>query len=919
MVKELKGIFGKSIFNKRSDTIYVLTLIFMCVLLFVTFYSYRRGGFFNYSTDDILQYYPFMANFIESLKSGDLSLFDLSNFAGSSIFADAYYIPLDIFTFLTLVLSFIFKTETAYSIVNILKPILASYLMFYVLLRKGLSNKTSFFASLIYFSSGITQCYFVFPVYLGINFYIPLAMLFVDKFLEDKNYFFLITIFTIIVIFYDFYLSYMLLAFLMIYLLTSVYMQDDFSLFKKNTFIINKKFYSYLITSIILILIGLMISMVVFLPSFNYIINDTFRQTGTYDLFKFDKDHYFTIFLNYFLPNEPHRLMLIGPGDYVKEHISFYQTILGFIFLCYFFSFKESKYRRLQLVVIVLNILSLFPIFSMIFSGNKVPYVRWFFIVFTFNFLAMCYAMDKDDLKIKCGIITNVIIRLVLITALSSFIYVFFFDDSLSIHMKKNDEIFLILLIPMILLGLYIVLFDIINKDRFKLLRYGLLSIEIIASIILIFGFSIEVNKYYYIAEDRITAVNEMLIRNTDYKGDGVYRVHLDDWSSKRITNTSKIAKGFNIGSYFHSFYDADLNDLFTNVLRSESSSWNRKANDIYNLYTGSLFNNKYIVVNAKEEPYFPTEYYEKVYTGTHSKYNETNTYVIYELKDDNPFIVYDKVITSLESIGNMARLIETVMRYGYLDAKNLNVDIDKFNVALTNELNLKCKARVNYMYSDVTVENIDGNNYFVYNIPYTFQQSDMLMAYSLSSSIRSMAFEEYFILDKEGNQHEMHCNVAYLDNYIPDKLYIRVDDTTLFKGLDLYSISYSGYDIFLEEQSNYQNKIMELNGNKLHLSYETEAKPYKTIIKLPYTYSDNWVIAQNGYEVINVSCGFLGIVVPENTMNVNLDLEFIPKGLNSGIIISSIGIGVFAFILIIYFLGYKKLFKKYYRNEVIK
>ena len=166
--------------------LYLLGGLFFIVLFFVVLYTNIKGGFFHINSDDVLQYYPYINNFFTKLKEGKLSLYDTTLFGGTSWFSGIYYIPLDIFTFVAFILSFIMEAEKAYAITNFLRPACGALLLYYVLARKGMNNKTAFIAGLILFVGGMTESYYIFPVFLGICFYAPLAMLVVDLLIEKK-------------------------------------------------------------------------------------------------------------------------------------------------------------------------------------------------------------------------------------------------------------------------------------------------------------------------------------------------------------------------------------------------------------------------------------------------------------------------------------------------------------------------------------------------------------------------------------------------------------------------------------------------------------------------------------------------------------------------------------------------------------
>ena len=279
-IKRLKDLHN-TIWSSKLYTFFLLLFILSVVMVFMFTFTAFKGGFFHINSDDILQYYVYGSGFFEKLQTGTLSLYDKNILIGTSFFSGVYYIPLDGFTFFAFLLSFIIPNEYAYCLSFYLRIALGALLFYYVLVRK-LNNKAAFFASLILFIGGLTEAYYIFPVYLGIVFYAPLAMLLVDLIIEKKKllWYLLIPIYTASVIFYDFYIAYMLLAFLGFYLIIKNHISNEFSIIGKNTIFKNGKFWLSFIKFVVAILIGVLISMAILLPSALYVLNES-NRAGT--------------------------------------------------------------------------------------------------------------------------------------------------------------------------------------------------------------------------------------------------------------------------------------------------------------------------------------------------------------------------------------------------------------------------------------------------------------------------------------------------------------------------------------------------------------------------------------------------------------------------------------------------------------
>ena len=167
--KRLKNIWN-NIWKSKLYTFFLLFTICVLFLFLLISYTSYLGGIYNFSSDDILQYYPYVDSFFKKIKDGSISLYDKGLLLGTSWFSGAYYIPLDFFTWIAFILSYVLPNEVAYNITNILR-VCAGSLVFYYFLVRHHSTKTSFIGAVILLISGMTQTYFIFTVYIGIVFY----------------------------------------------------------------------------------------------------------------------------------------------------------------------------------------------------------------------------------------------------------------------------------------------------------------------------------------------------------------------------------------------------------------------------------------------------------------------------------------------------------------------------------------------------------------------------------------------------------------------------------------------------------------------------------------------------------------------------------------------------------------------------
>ena len=934
-----------NIWNDKYKPLYLLALIFFILLFFIVLYTNIKGGFFHINSDDVLQYYPYINNFFTKLKSGNLSLYDTTLFGGTSWFSGAYYIPLDIFTFVAFILSFVMEAEKAYAITNFLRPACGALLLYYVLIRKNMNNKTAFIAGLILFVGGMTESYYIFPVFLGICFYAPLAMLVVDLLIEKKGvYYLLVPLYTAIVIFYDFYIAYMLMAFLCVYFMLEMHVRDEYSFFKKENCIFrNGRFWLRFLEFMALIVLGVMMSAIILLPSMLYVMNEssrnnTFTDSSLWYFTTYDGDfslrHYFTQWINFFIPNEPHRFCLNDAGDYMREHATMYITNGGLIYLAYLFVINDKKENRMKFWIVLINILFAIPLFACIFSFNSVPYVRWFFIPYMINLYGMAMAMNKNDLKVGDNPYLNLCPIIFLLLGLGTIVFTLIQAPEYYIHYKREDFFFYPILIgSAICITIYLILliisfiFKYKNKNRniLKKIFLGTIFAEVVFAGVMIFCNADDANDYYFNQKTEMTTQKNTLY-SLGYNDKDGYRIHLDTSYAKNALNANLWIGNVNFGHFFQSFYNTPLNKCLSDIYNESSTHWGRDYMGGNTLLQAPIFNTKYIVQPKDKITYFPSDYYNEL------KIDDTGAY--FSLNNCPQFIVYDSFFDSTANLTNPIKKEASILYSAYIYKPALNDDGTLVNDTLDNQRYLKSYNSVlnSNIYEESTrtlsnlisskVESVtlsnptDGSNgtegwenssYFYYNISKnnTAQRvlkRDVIYAYANNVDTRRINDDDYLMV--LNNEEKTLTNFHFTDYFTHDEdIYafaMKVTDTnnSSYKNVTLYGYDYSLYTDFIDKQSTYTNKYFSLDGSIMTIKCNVPSDKAH-IIKTAYAYSDDWRLKNNDYDLIDVDGGFLGIVIPEGTSNVDLVLAYEPAGFKTGAILSVSGLGIYLLITI--------------------
>ena len=936
-INKIRSIWAK-IWESKLYTFIFLACILTGVLVFTMSYPAFFNSLLNDASDDILQYYPYVGGFFEKIQTNTLSLYDKNLMFGASFFSGLYYIPLDIFTFIAFLFSYIIPGEMAYAGTFVLRIMAGSFIFYYVLVRH-LNNKTAFFGAIILFIGGMVEAYYIFPIYLGIVTYAPLAMLIVDLCIEKKGvYYYLVPIYVASVVFFDFYMAYMLIGFLCIYYVIKNHIENEYSIFGKNTIFINKKFWLRFLEFMGMVAIGLLISMFILLPSALYILNESSRQSTniTESIWYFSKKvdgenavswrHYFTQVINLFIPNEPHRFCLVEAGDYVREHASLYVTSGGLIYLCSFFLIFRQRENRLKFWVVLFNILLLIPLFSMILGLNTSPYVRWFFIPYMLNIYAMALGMNNMEMKLGKYNLFKILPLAVLSVGISLITYVLIAKPDLYIHYHVDDPFFYPILIgALIFTGSYFILllcwmiFNFLKKNPkvFIILMECFIFLEVIFGGIVIF-INVGNSNSYYIDTKTMLKTQKTELEKLGYKESDGYRINAyssNGWS----TLNANTLMGVNAGRYFQSFYPVGANKLYSAIYMDYSTDWGRVFNFGYSLIGGPLYNTKYIATNENLE--MPEKYYDK--------YTDDN-YTYYIFKEDIPFIVYDKGYTSPTSLGALERqasLLEYAYIYkpeqdkDYYKEQKLNYELSMFesygaitdsNFEIVSYSNVSSYVSqfMKKLYLDEC--NIEYNEYRVYDLTTTgvknvLNNMDAVYVWPSSSNFRKEDHSYMYLREKNtnnpeevdteenyGSLHQMHYNDLMLGEYTPTQLLVQFKKEEYSKGLDLYAYSYKLIDNFINHQSEYTDKYFSLDGDIMKIKC-TMPNSKARIIKTAYAYSEDWKIKNNtNYETVVVDGAFLGILVPEGETNVDITLRFEPAGYYLGLQISLSGIILF-------------------------
>lgn len=382
--------------NKHKYFVCLLILLSVAaILMFLP--SWIRGNYFVGGGDVKTQWYPFYTlnrrTTINALKDHTLPFYSFVLFLGNNIWASkSSYGLFDIYNIFTYILDnnffFIYNLQC---FIKILISGIACYLLIHNIYK---NKKTSLIAGLCYGLSSFAIYFTSQPGFLSFYSLVPFYFLGIELYLKNnKKILFILTVFTL--------------------LLTNYYLFVALSLFSPLYFLyryynIYKTFKSVLISTIKLIayyFVGVLLSGVVIVPAFFYVIqNERVGGLNTSLSYK-DFSVYLHLFTSAFVPNHTY---IYGNNVYelgehtLKEIFLYSGTIVGLL-VPQFITDTNDKFKKSTIIVYILLLVSTFtPMIGSIINGFSEPCFRWFFIFIIFNIIISSrYITNLEYLNIK--------------------------------------------------------------------------------------------------------------------------------------------------------------------------------------------------------------------------------------------------------------------------------------------------------------------------------------------------------------------------------------------------------------------------------------------------------------------------------------------------------------------------------------
>lgn len=973
-IKKLEAYF-ETVYASPKKTLAAIGLIVFTILFGIQIsIILLRNSFYNNFSDDIIQYYSIITDFIRQIKDGSISWFNLNNYFGASFFSDVYYVPIDIFTYGTFLLSYLVPTELAYSIFELVK-ILAGVMTFaYYLHMVGMKNRTVFWMAMVYFVSGGSVSFMAFPVFLSLVFYLPASLVAIQLFFRKKAW--VVPLFVVALIFYDFYLGYTVLAFMSFLFIIEYLKRPGFEV---------KKFLSNGAAFLGLILLGVLMSAAMLLPSILFILEDTYRPEGYFDawilelgpltLKLFQPEIYIRIVAKIFTEQKP--IGFYGfENHYGQEHVSLYITMVGFLYMNVVFFMKGRISRVYKAAIVAATAMMIFPLFSYVLSGTTdSPYTRWINMIPIVQTMILAHVFDRYGFEtVKPKYLTAVA---AVGLGLLAFVIPYYLkrlgtDQNFISRDVLTADTTLMFFAAATMIA--VVAFAWIRRPQWI---KRLFWIEFVVAIAYAYTgpFAIA-NKIDTFQSMR--AIDEFLTESIDE--DEFFRVYVDlfRFDVERL-NFNRMTTFPTNTEIFHSWTDKETNEI-GRLLYQISEYQTKDRMNAQALYLNHVLGYKYLLVdNTKNFPLDSDIFILK---------NQNAQYKLYEILHAEPFQVYESYITyqdfetvassinrvatqkllllnalldepiadavltqtpvsSAPQIASLspartiaeATLVQDVengtqyyrysnedfeigfpvgaiyLRSTWLNPQDYGRVYIEFNdgsqreceVASDQPHQVKCEfwqeptfiffQKTDRFNSVKTLQYrveaaIDSAAYLVYDFPSSaFSADEGMIFFQFSSGTK---IERVFFTDESGETAEAFQGYHYYSGGKPKRMFVyKTNDMYKESNLFFLSLRYI-YDDLTDYREDAPdafaaNQSLTIRNGRIRLSYDNvSTSSNDQIVMIPVAYSEEWIVRNGDYETFSVSGGFLGILIPDGEEQIDITLQFVPKGWRTGLLVSA-------------------------------
>ena len=388
--------------NKDAQALlflWVITLI-SCVIIYFNFIVGNEFLVFkDFGSDTFQQYLMHYNSIVNAIRDGNLSTWDFTNGFGTSLYALNFFHPLLFLIYLAGAILGPMRLPHLMVFLQVGQIFLAVTVLFFFLKEFSFSRKARVIASYIYGFSGfliVWGQHYQFGIFMIL---LPLILLLLEQSLKKRQFSFSLALAVTITVVCSVYMSYMTLLTVGLYLVLRI-ASFDIS-FKERIAIFLKSCYS--------ILLGLLMSAVVFLPSALYLLSTSSRLTYSESLLSrflnnltpYSDAYYQTLFMRLFSTNlQGIYENYTGIANYYEAPVMFLTGLFIILLLQYIFTIhKQTNSKRVKIIqyiaLLIAAFLLLVPAGSLIYNAFAYAFSRHTFIFMPFACLVIAVTLDQ--------------------------------------------------------------------------------------------------------------------------------------------------------------------------------------------------------------------------------------------------------------------------------------------------------------------------------------------------------------------------------------------------------------------------------------------------------------------------------------------------------------------------------------------
>lgn len=797
----------------KKDLLHILILI---IVFFIVYLALTRFSFLYGSTKDWNQQHWIIPEYFRKLFYENHDLFPDFAFnlgSGQNIYNFSYYGFLSPIILVSYLLPFI--PMRTYIIISTIFMLLLSVVLIYFFIKKKYDSKIAFISSFIFLMA--TPLIFHSHRHIMFMNYMPFLILGYygvdDYFSKNKSFLLTLSVFLMIMTSYFFSVSG----------IVSIILYGIYCYIKKNKRITVKSFLLDGIKFLIPILIGVLMSSILIVPTFYSLLNGR-SSSVPINIFKL------------FLPKLDISNLLYNSYSIGLSSIALFSLIENI------FNKRENCFLSLSLIIILIFPIILYLLNGFLYVDAKV------LIVFLPAFILLISNTLSNVINQK--------IRYRYLAFLTIFVcsVIMFFDTFSLLHVLLCE-------LPVMLLTIYLVN----KKGNFKYFYYFLLPVLLIISICLNIGDNL-VSKD--IVDKNSALVNKILDSDSSFYRIGVYDQDLD--SANKVYDLEYYESNVYSSSSSINLKDFYYNRLGNEIIFRSYGMMTNTSNLFYNIYTG----NKYVVSRI-----FDSYLYDEIYSGIYKndkvlpvgyatdklmslKYYNSLSYpdniyafLDYTIVDSDDVLtdfepLFDRIMLDYEVLSSDVNYVKKDSNI-YINSKDKSKIKLKINNNLDNKV-LLISFKMNY-HEKCSV----GDTYIIINgiknkltcKGWKYQNENEVFEYVLSGNDLSelnivLSKGKYSISDISSHVVDYSDIYDIVDNVDPfmidrnktsgDMIYGDIDVTR--DGYFNLSIPYDrGFNIYVDgEKTNYEKVDVNFIGfkiNKGHHSIKIEYKsPFKNV-----------------------------------------------------------------------------------------